>query len=315
MNIYIMYHPKFYTPFVKGIFEIAAPDLVVWIYPVDKKIRNEFPIRNMSLWPFLRSPEALLQERYFAFDYFLAPVLMSIELLRARNPDSEFLYIQHGLIEPILHVSRRSNYMKYINAIPIVTTFLSNRRLEMSLTQRVRYIRQAWKRNFDALRQRKIFSMAYFFIKNDFAWAKENLDVSQEYFLYQSDAGKKIVFDPDGARVYVSQPLVEDNILTQHQYRKLLAFVAKAERPDLVLLHPRDESTLVVLAELGEDIPSMLLGEQNQIPVCSLIGHFSTLLEEVPHVDRVIVDIHEQTSQYIERQAFEELPDLRDLLT
>lgn len=314
MNVYIMYHPKFHTPFVKSIFQVAAPDLVLWIYPVSRSLRKTFPVRNMRLRSFLKSPMALEKQIYFTFDYFLTPALMAIELLKARAPQSEVIYIQHGLIKSILGVSRKTNYAKYINALPTVSSFIFDPKIGKNILQRIHYIKKLWRRDFNSLETKKIFSKSYFFIEEDLIWARTHLNISENYFLYQSAASKKIFYKKDGAKAYISQPLVEDKIITRHQYKKLLAFVWMSERPDLVLVHPRDSTTPAILAELGESAAVTSLSQESQIEVQSVIGHFSTLLKELPHANRVFVDIHQRTIRRIQRQKFEALQDLGDIL-
>lgn len=110
-------------------------------------------------------------------------------------------------------------------------------------------------------------------------------NIQQYYSCAPPDADKlKLKYKSDGKVLYISQPLVEDNIVSQERFNDWWYELSSSTNSEPhVLIHPRQE-------HIEYSSCSRLIDCQT-LEVSKVVGHFSSLLLSVP--DEIPIELHD----------------------
>ena len=258
------------SPFILKVYKLIEADGFIWM---DKNqvynITNSDKTINYSY-----GDELDCDINIIVFDIFLVPTLVFLK----KYNHCKFIFIQHGAFSDLVVNFRpkKKTLTWIIKSLKIAIRFISLFGFSVKnialLGKIFRY--GGWYCR-DAIGDLPIsIDLAIFWNETD----KESISkhfprIIKSYQLVESPDKSllKLRYSPSGRVVYISQPLVEDSLVSAEKYHNFLQSLDKLYGPDLLVIkHPRiikDFSDQKFLTEITAPIESRMV-----------VGHFSSLI-------------------------------------
>lgn len=220
------------------------------------------------------------KSKIFIFDIFLVPTLVFLK----KYNHCEFVYIQHGVFSDItVDFRRKKKTLPWVvRSLKIALRFISNFGLSVkSLALLGKIFRYGGWSARSAIGDLPIsIDLAIFWSQLDKANMSDHFSrIIKDYQLVESPDKSllKLRYSSSGRVVYISQPLVEDSLVSEIKYERFIQTLERQYGQDLLVIkHPRlvrDFSNQKPLSEITTTIDSRLV-----------IGHYSSLILSVDHL-------------------------------
>ncbi|WP_418641896.1 polysialyltransferase family glycosyltransferase [Vibrio chaetopteri] len=267
MKLMVLNSPEQISPFTKDVFSSLGCEGYLFNEKTDGEIINK---ESVVYYYGDKLPE---KTSLIIFDVFLVPTLVVLKKYR----HLKFIFIQHGLFSDLTIESRNKKRTLdwYKRSTIIAKRFLDNFGFTMSnIAILLRIMRSGpWSQrdNLNELGLR--VDHAIFWNKLDF----ENILTSFPHLICKHtltlppDFDKiKIKYNANAPCVYISQPLVEDGIVSSEEYLNFTAKLRTKHDDVIIIRHPRQK----IISNNDR-----LLSEVDEVLETSgVIGHFSSLL-------------------------------------
>lgn len=273
-NVFLMYQPKYFNHFVLSLEAAIKPETVVYIETYDEA-RSTIDAEQFHISDF--AADNWRGARVFVFDYFSRPISKLVQILHARG--AEIVFVQHGSLSQLDHElqigAKRLFWQRLKNRASIMAqiAFLALRTGTLAML----------RDNPRAIELDRL-AAAYVFIEHDAAYFQK---IEDRCFVCQSADSGRFGHDPDAGAVFVSQPLIEDQIVDRAEYLSLFDRLVAGNDVRRVIAHPRDK----VLADHARSKGLLVSGlkDQPQYPAAAVLGHYSTLLFEIQGIQVIRV--------------------------
>ena len=288
-SVILMYHPRFFSPFVERVSAALGSRTIFWIQkfprcsPVVDAFDN-FSIQQLD--EFFKNDQAQVV-RVYIFDIHLMPVIAALRYIRkigaSKGVVVQFFFIQHGAFADLSTTRRRSFSLSWIgNSLKSFVMLLRTSSFKNILILVELAFKSFWLGSFAVKSQLSEFIPD---IRYGLFWNEEDVHVLgpdvlrriQEVQVCEPPDREifKLSYEKNGSVVYVAQPLVEDGLLHRNLMDNFLVRLNE-ERPGLlVLLHPRSDLSIYSIFKSDQLVRAR---DITHLQISLAIGHFSSLL-------------------------------------
>jgi hypothetical protein len=289
-----MYKREYFSTFVATVCRLLDINTVVWIeedIPQFKK--NEITLKGAKI----RQIRSLVDSRetkvrIITFDIHLIPVIASVryierEFKRAGQP-YEFCFVQHGTFSDLSVIKRKDYNFQWIKrSVGSMLLLLSTLPLRDLFKGCKICIRSLLFGSFscrqDLAELTPKFRLGVFWNPADLDLLGEETMGRIEEVVLTSPPDRdrlELVYNSNAPILYISQPLHEDNLVSEQSLFNFLEEIYQ-KYPNLqILLHPRSREDLY--SSFPQDRLTRMDKEYQVIQASKILGHFSSLLLSVP---------------------------------
>jgi hypothetical protein len=264
--VFLMYHPRYFTPFISKVYDCLLPNAIIFLEHFQTKI-PEITCGQKHLNQL--DVHKLKQSKIIIFDYFSKPVNCIAEALYKNG--NKIIFVQHGSISEVeteidlklkkLFLARFKYRMQIFLSILLFSVGLRRIKSVFSLNRMLK---------------QEILSEVYLFINDDKRFFSKTR--AQVYSCTLGD-DKYFTLNQKSGSMFVSQPLVEENIVEYRKYKSLFKKIVKRYNITSYLVHPRDK----IFSEFAEKLGLKLykLKSETRMEFDEIVGHYSSLLYSI----------------------------------
>ncbi|MCF4098414.1 glycosyltransferase family 52 [Maritalea mediterranea] len=273
-KVLILYSPELVTSFVKDVISAISPDVVVYLEGI-KKENREYADSYIELGLERVNFRNANNSIFFTLDTLSVPINCIVNSIPSSN---KCVFIQHGSIKGAqweIDSGLKRNFWRRLKKRIGIS-------LKLTLATRGFGIRFMRERRIDV----RLFDSVFLFIAEDAIFFES---FEGELLIGKSEIARKIRSDVQGENILISQPFVEDEILSEEQYMHSVGVIIERYNISRIILHPKENGRKFSI--YGESVNTSYFSEVDTLDVNAVYGFYSSVLEEIEGVPVIYIDL------------------------